>query len=357
MKNYKKPNLFKGKKVLITGHTGFKGSWLSLWMHYNKARVLGISNGIPTNPSHFKLLNLNKKISSKIIDITDFKNLKRIFLKFNPDYVFHLAAQAIVKVSYEEPKKTWETNLMGTINILECLRQVRKKTVAVIITSDKAYKNLEIKRGYSENDVLKGEDPYGASKSSADIAINSYFCSYFSKKKSKVSIAIARAGNVIGGGDWSSNRVITDCIKSWSKNKKVLIRNPNSTRPWQHVLDVINGYIKLSLSLRNNPKLNGEAFNFGPEKNNLKVIDVLKKIKLYWPNVDWKIKRQNNFKENNLLHLNSRKSKRYLKWSSSLNFNSSIKFTVDWYRNYLKNKKNMYQYSLEQIEKYQNFLK
>ena len=183
MKNNKTPNLFKGKKVLITGHTGFKGSWLSLWMHYNKAKVLGISNGIPTNPSNFKLLNLNKKISSKIIDITDFKNLKKIFLKFNPDYVFHLAAQAIVKVSYEEPIKTWETNLMGTINILECLRQVKKKTVAVIITSDKAYKNLEIKRGYNESDVLKGEDPYGASKSSADIAINSYFCSYFSKKK------------------------------------------------------------------------------------------------------------------------------------------------------------------------------
>ena len=286
MKIDKFKNHFKKKKVLITGHTGFKGSWLSLWMYCSGAKVLGISDSIPTKPSHFELLKLNRKISSKIVDITDLTKLKKIFIKFNPDYVFHLAAQAIVKTSYSQPVKTWETNLIGTVNILECLRMVNNKIVAVMITSDKAYQNLEIKRGYKEKDILKGTDPYGASKSSADIAINSYYHSFFSKKKGKVSIAIARAGNVIGGGDWSSDRIIPDCIKSWSKNKSVIIRSPKSTRPWQHVLDIIYGYAKLAIKLNQNPKIHGEAFNFGPDKKNFKVIDILKKMKIYWPKIN-----------------------------------------------------------------------
>ena len=348
---------FKGKKILITGHTGFKGSWLSLCMHHNGAKVLGISDRVPTNPSHFKLIGLNKKISSKLFDITNLNKLKKTFLKFKPDYVFHLAAQAIVKVSYENPVETWKTNLIGTVNILECLRLAKKKTTAVIITSDKAYKNLEINRGYTEKDVLKGEDPYGASKSSADIAVNSYFNSFFLYKEKKVLITIARAGNVIGGGDWSPNRIITDCIKSWSKNKTVTIRSPKSTRPWQHVLDVIFGYMKLAVKLNKNPKLHGEAFNFGPDKNNLKVIDVLKKIKEQWPHVKWTVKKKNKFKENTLLHLNCKKSKKLLDWSNVLNFNNSIKFTVEWYQNFLKNKKNMYKFSLSQISKYQEIQK
>lgn len=353
----KKRNYFKGKRILITGHTGFKGSWLSLWMHYNKANVLGISDKIPTHPSHFKLLNLKNKISSKMIDITNLKQLKKTFIKFKPDFVFHLAAQAIVKSSYENPVRTWHSNLIGTVNVLECLRSVKKKTTAVIITSDKAYKNIETKKGYKEKDVLKGDDPYGASKSSADIAISSYYHSYFSKKNSKVLISIARAGNVIGGGDWSPNRIVTDCIKSWSKNKLVKIRNPKSTRPWQHVLDVVYGYMQLAIKLNRNSKLSGEAFNFGPDKKNFKVIDVLNKMKFYWPEINWKIKKENKFKENNLLHLNSKKSKKYLKWSTVLDFNKSIKFTVDWYKYYLKNKKDIYKYSLSQIFEYKKILK
>ena len=352
----KQKNNFKGKRILITGHTGFKGSWLSLWMHHNKAKVLGISDRVPTQPSHFKLLNIKGKLLSKMIDITDLNKLKKIFLTFKPDYVFHLAAQAIVKSSYENPVRTWHSNLIGTVNVLECLRFVKKKTIAVIITSDKAYKNLEIKRGYKESDVLKGYDPYGASKSSADIAINSYYHSYFSKKNSKVLISIARAGNVIGGGDWSPNRIVTDCIKSWSKNKKATIRNPKSTRPWQHVLDVINGYTQLAIKLNRNSKLNGEAFNFGPDNTNLKVIDVLNRMKFYWPKINWQIKKKDKFKENKLLHLNSLKAKKYLKWSTVLNFDNSIKFTVDWYKNYKKKKKNIYKYSLSQISQYKKIL-
>ena len=353
----KQRNYFKGKRILITGHTGFKGSWLSLWMHYNKANVLGISDKIPTHPSHFKLLNLKNKISSKMIDITNLKQLKKTFIKFKPDFVFHLAAQAIVKSSYENPVRTWHSNLIGTVNVLECLRSVKKKTTAVIITSDKAYKNIETKKGYKEKDVLKGDDPYGASKSSADIAISSYYHSYFSKKNSKVLISIARAGNVIGGGDWSPNRIVTDCIKSWSKNKLVKIRNPKSTRPWQHVLDVVYGYTQLAIKLNRNYKLSGEAFNFGPDKKNFKVIDVLNKMKSYWPKINWKIIKENKFKENNLLHLNCKKSKKYLKWSTVLDFNKSIKFTVDWYKYYLKNKKDIYKYSLSQIVEYKKILK
>ncbi len=356
MKNKQLLKYFKGKKVLITGHTGFKGSWLSLWLYHSGANVLGVSDKIPTTPSLFKLLRLDKKISSKMIDIADLKKLKTIFFKFKPDYVFHLAAQAIVKVSYEKPLKTWETNLIGTINLLECLRITKKKTIAVIITSDKAYQNLEIKRGYKENDILKGEDPYGASKSSADIAINSYFLSFFSKNKSKTLITIARAGNVIGGGDWSPNRIVTDCINFWSKNKKVIIRSPHSTRPWQHVLDVVHGYMILAIKLKQNPKLNGEAFNFGPSKNNLRVIDLLNQMRKYWPKIKWKIKKQIKFKENSLLHLNSSKSKKILKWTTKLNFKNSVKFTIDWYKNYLKKEQGIFNFSLKQISNYQKIL-
>ena len=225
-----------------------------------------------------------------------------------------------------------------------------------MVTSDKAYKNLEITRGYNENDILKGDDPYGASKSSADIAISSDYKSYFSQDNTKVLISIARAGNVIGGGDWSPDRIMPDCIRSWSKNKKVTIRNPKSTRPWQHVLDITYGYMLLALKLKKNQKLNGEAFNFGPDKNNFKVIDLLKKIKLFWPNVKWKVNRRKKFKENNLLHLNSQKSKKVLQWKKLLNFNDSIKFTIEWYKYYLNNKSKISQFSLAQISEYQKIL-
>ena len=306
---------FKNKKVLITGHTGFKGSWLAMWLNILGARVVGISNNFPSSPNHYKLLNLNKKILSKNLDIRNSKVLKRFIRKYEPDFVFHLAAQSIVRTAYENPIKTWSTNTIGTINILESLRQLKKKCIAVIITSDKCYENLEIKRGYHENDRLGGKDPYSASKASADIAIRSYISSFFSNKKNKVLIATARAGNVIGGGDWSSNRLIPDCVRSWSKKKKVLIRSPNSTRPWQHVLEAIYGYITLAINLNKNPSLHGEAFNFGPANNqNYKVVSVIKLMKKYWQNVSWKLYKNNNkiFKESSLLKLNSQKAKKIL---------------------------------------------
>jgi len=350
---------FRNKKVLITGHTGFKGSWLTMWLTILGARVAGISNNFPSSPNHYKLLNLNKKILSKNLDIRNLKVLKRFIRKYQPDFVFHLAAQSIVRTAYENPIKTWSTNTIGTVNILESLRQLKKKCIAVIITSDKCYENLEIKRGYHENDRLGGKDPYSASKASADIAIRSYISSFFSHKKNKVLIATARAGNVIGGGDWSSNRLIPDCVRSWSKKKKVIIRSPNSTRPWQHVLEAIYGYITLAINLNKNPSLHGETFNFGPANNqNYKVVSVIKLMKKYWQNVSWKLYKNNNkiFKESSLLKLNSQKAKKNLKWKSILTFKENISLVANWYKNFYLNSKQAYKLTSSQIEFYQNIL-
>ena len=348
---------FKNKKILITGHTGFKGSWLSLWLKNLGAEVMGVSSDIPTQPSHFKLANLDKKIKNKFIDITNLKKFKKVFLTFKPDYVFHLAAQSLVKKSYKEPELTFYTNAIGTLNVMECLRDLKNNCIAIIITSDKSYKNLEIKRGYREEDILGGIDPYSASKASAELIIQSYFKSYLINKKN-IRIGVARAGNVIGGGDWSENRLIPDCMKSWSKNKKVIIRSPNATRPWQHVLDALYGYIILSLNLKKNKKLNGHAFNFGPSLNNdYRVIDVLKLVKKLWNKAFWKIIKNKKEHESNLLKLNSSKAKLILKWKCNLSFKETVQFATEWYRFFYLTKKNMYNFSIKQINLYSQKLK
>ena len=351
---------FKNKKVLVTGHTGFKGSWLTSCLVLLGAKVIGLSINVPSNPSHFKAINLQNKINHKKMDIRNLKLLKKIFKKYQPDYVFHLAAQSLVKKSYSDPTYTWETNTIGTLNVLESLREIKKNCVAVIITSDKSYKNLEIKRGYKESDILGGKDPYSASKASAELAIQSYISSFFPLKKTKVLIGIARAGNVIGGGDWSENRIIPDCVKSWSKNKKVLIRNPKSTRPWQHVLEVVWGYLLLSLSLKKNKKLHGEAFNFGPNhKKNYSVMSLVKLMRKNWKDISWKMIRKNekNFYESNLLKLNCNKAKTKLKWKSVLSFHETINMVADWYKSYYSKPKKIYKTSFYQIREYEKLLK
>ena len=296
-------NFYKNKKVLIIGNTGFKGSWLSLWLYYLKAQVLGLSINYTTEPSNFKVLNLNKKIKFKKTDIRNFKNLKKQIKQFKPDLIFHFAAEAIVKNSFQNPKKTWQTNTMGTVNILESIKDTKKKITAIIVTSDKVYKNLETTRGYKETDVLGGQDPYGASKAAADIATQSYFYSFLKDNKN-IRLCIARAGNVIGGGDWSEGRIIPDCIKSWSKKKIVKIRNPNSTRPWQHVLDVLNGYLILAARLSKKKTLNGEAFNFGPKiEKKTRVIDIVKQMQRSWSKAKWKIIENKTFSENKYLRI------------------------------------------------------
>jgi CDP-glucose 4,6-dehydratase len=350
---------FKGKKVLITGHTGFKGSWLTVWLQILGAKVIGVSNGFPSFNNHYQLLNLDKKILNKNLDVRNLILLKKFVKKNQPDFVFHLAAQSIVNLSYKDPLKTWSTNTIGTINLLESLRQLKKKCVAIIITSDKCYENLEIKRGYNEKDRLGGKDPYSASKASADIAIRSYISSFFSHKKNKVHIATARAGNVIGGGDWSANRLIPDCVRSWSKKNKALIRSPNSTRPWQHVLEAIYGYITLAINLNKNPSLHGQAFNFGPaNQQNYKVISVVKLMKKYWENVSWKLQKNSNkiFKESSLLKLNSHKAKKVLKWRSVLTFKENISLVANWYKNFYLDSKQAYKLTSSQIVFYQDIL-
>ena len=356
--NFKKK--FKNKKVLVTGHTGFKGSWLTSWLVSLGAKVVGLSINIPSNPSHFKAIKLQNKINHKRMDIRNLRLLKKTFKKYQPDYVFHLAAQSLVKRSYSDPIYTWETNTVGTLNVLESLRELRKNCIAVLITSDKSYKNLEIKRGYSENDILGGKDPYSASKASAELAIQSYISSFFPSKKTKVLIGIARAGNVIGGGDWSKYRLIPDCVKSWSKNKKVLLRNPNSTRPWQHVLEAIAGYLQLAASIKKNKRLHGEVFNFGPSNTkNYKVLFVVKLMRKYWDKVSWKIadKSKNSFYESKLLKINSNKAKVKLKWKSILTFNETINMVTEWYKNYYMHPKKIYKTSFNQIKQYENLLK
>ena len=350
---------FKNKKVLVTGHTGFKGSWLTSWLVLLGAKVIGLSINIPSNPSHFKIIKLQNKINHKKVDIRNLKLLKKTFKRYQPDYVFHLAAQALVKKSYSDPIYTWGTNANGTLNVLESLKEIRKNCIVVLITSDKSYKNLEIKRGYKENDILGGKDPYSASKASAELIIQSYISSFFPPGKTKALIGIARAGNVIGGGDWSEGRLIPDCVKSWSKNKKVLIRNPKSTRPWQHVLESVGGYLLLASNLKKNKKLHGEAFNFGPSSaKNYNVIFLVRSIRKYWNKVSWKIERRNkkNFFESNLLKLNSNKAKTILKWKCILTFKETISLVANWYKKYYLKPKQMQEISFNQIKEYEKLL-
>jgi len=349
-------NIFKNKKVIITGHTGFKGSWLLSWMIKNNAKVLGISKDIPSKPSHFKIIK--KLYKNKFIDkrenINNKIKLEKIIKKFSPDFIFHLAAQSIVTKSIEDPISTWNSNLFGTLNILEILRQMKRKCVVIFVTSDKCYENYEMPKGYKETDRLGGEDPYSASKASIEILISSYFRTYLKNNKN-IRIATVRAGNVIGGGDWSSNRIIPDCIRAWRRNKKVYIRNPNSTRPWQHVLEPLRGYMELAINLYKSKDLNGNSFNFGPKQNykTKKVIEVVKIIKRYLNDFKWQFKKKNKIKEQNLLRLNCKKAKNYLNWETILNSDESISLTVDWYYKYYSKKPYL---TLKQIKFYEKKL-
>ena len=248
MKNLK---IFKNSRVIVTGHTGFKGSWLTAWLKQLDANVMGISLNPPTNPSHFNVAKIGKNIKDIRLDIRNKKKLEKKIVSFKPNFIFHLAAQPLVATSYTDPVLTWDTNVFGSLNILEALRKIKNNCSVVIITSDKCYFNKEVHYGYKETDTLGGKDPYSGSKASAELLIKSYINSFFNKKN-KIRIATARAGNVLGGGDWAKNRIVPDCVRSWSKNKQVELRNPNSTRPWQHVLEAVGGYLCLAINLKNN---------------------------------------------------------------------------------------------------------
>ncbi len=330
-------NNFQNKTVLITGHTGFKGAWLTAWMKYLGAKVVGIALDPPSEPSHFSTAKLSEGIVDLRIDIRDSEKLQKAIISAQPDFVFHLAAQALVKNSYEDPLETWQTNVLGTLHVLEALRKLDKKCAAVVITSDKCYDNIEWVWGYRETDAMGGPDPYSASKGAAELAIRSYIKSYFPNASSKVRIASARAGNVIGGGDWAAHRIVPDCVKAWLTDNLVELRNPHSTRPWQHVLEPLSGYLSLAIALSQRSELHGEPFNFGPQaQQNHSVLELVQQMSLYWEQVRWQDVSGSiaGPYESGLLKLNCDKALHYLQWHAVMGFEETVRMTAEWYRAY-----------------------
>ena len=349
---------YAGKKVLVTGNTGFKGSWLSLWLLELGAKVYGLSNDVPGNPCMFSELGIEKKISHYWADVRDAAKVREVIREVNPDFVFHLAAQALVSVSYEYPLDTISTNVMGTANVLEALRLENPDCTAVIITSDKCYDNVEWVWGYKETDALGGKDIYSGSKGAAEIVFKSYFHSFFKKEHCRVRLATARAGNVIGGGDWALDRIIPDCIRSWSKGLSVEIRSPKATRPWQHVLEPLSGYLALGQKLSTDKSLNGQSFNFGPQaENSHTVVDLISAVGnifgLPQGQNPYTITGNIPFHEAGLLKLNCDKALFHLRWMPTLQYEELIDFTADWYKAWNGKKDDMYDFTMKQLVIYQ----
>jgi len=332
--------IYKDKTVLVTGHTGFKGSWLAYWLSQMGAKVIGYSLEAPTEPNHFGLLHLD--ITSIIGDIRDLNKLNETFQTYKPEIVFHLAAQPLVRLSYENPIETYETNVLGTLKVFEACRAHNVKAI-VNITSDKAYENREWVWGYRENDPMGGYDPYSSSKGCADLLANSYRSSYFNPEEYKKShhtlLASCRAGNVIGGGDWAKDRLMTDIMLSVSQGKKVSIRNPHATRPWQHVLEPLSGYLAIGQKLLEEKREFAEAWNFGPsDEGSITVEEVVNHVKKHWNTIDYEINRDpHQLHEANLLKLDCSKAHIRLKWKDVWESETTFEKTVLWYKNFYEN--------------------
>ncbi len=328
-------NTFGGRKVLITGNTGFKGSWLTSWLLQIGAIVAGYSNEEKTNPCLYDELKLLGQTVQYTGDISNFELIKSAIEEFRPDYIFHLAAQSIVSTSIDSPLATFQTNTLGTVTLLEAIRVSNFKGIAVLVTSDKCYENDEREFGYCENDRLGGKDPYSASKGAAEIAISAYMRTFFAENHD-VKIGIGRAGNVIGGGDWNENRIIVDCVKAWRLGDPVSLRNPESTRPWQHVLEPLSGYLQLASSLSDGRIKSGEAFNFGPRSGRaFTVNEVVQKLANSWPNCPG-VKYSSNSQvsigaEAKLLSLNCEKAMSRLGWQGTLEIDECIRLIAEWY--------------------------
>ena len=353
-------SVYKGKKVLITGHTGFKGSWLTVWLLKLGAHVVGYSKDIPTEPSMFLELDLESKIKHYIGDVRDLPSIKKIILKEKPDFIFHLAAQAIVSISYSDPVETMTSNVMGTMNILEAIRSIDSPCVAILITSDKCYENVEWVWGYRESDAMGGKDIYSGSKGAAELVIKSYLNSFFMNPDHLIRIGIARAGNVIGGGDWAKDRIVVDCMLAWSEGRSVDIRSPDATRPWQHVLEPLSGYLTLGKVLSLSSDLHGEAFNFGPRaEQNRKVVELLADLGSYWnfSKIEdlYRITDNIPFHEAGLLKLSCDKALFHLKWEPNLDYKETIRMVSEWYCTFYRERREMYQVTMDQISAYENF--
>lgn len=343
---------YKNKKILITGHTGFKGSWLTIWLKSLGADIIGIAKEPRSKKDNYVLSDVGKSIRDFRADIRDLGVMQEIFDRVQPEILFHLAAQPIVLDSYQDPVYTFETNILGTVNVLEAFRKCSSLHTGIFITSDKCYDNKEWVWGYRESDPLGGHDPYSASKGAAEIVIDSYRRSFFAH--SGKNVASVRAGNVIGGGDWSPHRIVVDCIKSIESNEPIEIRNPKATRPWQHVLEPLGGYLLLGAKMMHEKGKYAEAWNFGPNDSNLQTVEKLVKaiIREYGTDIQIKKSNKHKFHEAGSLGLDIRKCKQLLNWSPVLNFQETVKFTVDWYKNYHKD--DVFQLCLKQIRKYIN---
>jgi len=349
------------KKILITGHTGFKGSWLTLWLNELGADVVGYSLPPNTEPSLYHVINLQDKCKSVFGDIRDREQLKKVFKDEKPEIVFHLAAQPLVRLSYHEPVETYETNVIGTLNVLEAARNCPSVKAFVNITTDKCYENKEIAQGYKENEPMGGHDMYSSSKGCVEVMSSSYRRSFLQKGK-PYSMATARAGNVIGGGDWAMDRLIPDCARFINENKPIEIRNPVAVRPWQHVLEPLSGYLTLGAKLLGEDEAErekcSEGFNFGPrEESVLTVAEVAKKVVEYYGQgevfVHKKDGKEGNLHEANLLMLNIEKAEKVLGWTPAYTANEAIKATVEWYKKFY-NGEEMLDFTIGQIQDYQD---
>lgn len=329
-------NVYDGRKVIVTGHTGFKGTWLTCWLRLLGAEVMGISDCVPTEPSMFNIIGIESEIQHRIIDIRDAAALNKEIQSFGPDYIFHLAAQAIVSTSYADPIGTISTNVLGTAHVLDAIRQLKYPCTAVIITSDKCYENVEWEWGYRETDHLGGKDIYSASKGAAEVVFHAYFHSFL-KQRSDIRVASARAGNVIGGGDWAKDRIIADSVRSWSAGRAVQIRSPDATRPWQHVLEPLSGYLWLGAKLNVDRNLNGESFNFGPRaEQSRRVVDLITDVFKHW-DVKFQcydITENIPFHEAGLLKLNCDKALFHLRWWPTLSYEECVRMVGEWYAAY-----------------------
>jgi CDP-glucose 4,6-dehydratase len=345
---------WKNKKIFLTGHTGFKGSWFCIFLNLLGAKVVGYSLKPKKKINFFSLAKLNELLNQSIIgDIRDYNKLKKSILKFAPDFVVHMAAQPLVRDSYINPKYTYEVNTLGTVNVLNILNELNFVKSALIVTTDKVYFNKNKKKYYKENDSLGGFDPYSNSKSCAELIVNSYNNSFFKKKK--IFVATARAGNVIGGGDFSKDRIIPDYLYALTKSKKLILRSPNSIRPWQHIIDPLYGYLLLLMKLYAKQKFANDSWNFGPKKmNNESVCEVINLINKEFKNSVKVIKKRSNsskYYESSLLMLNSKKSKNRLNWIAKYNLNEAIKLIALWHKEFLA-KRNILKISQSQIIDY-----
>ena len=361
IKNIK--DIYKNKKVLITGHTGFKGSWLSLWLLELGAKVIGYSLEPPTETNLFESINLKNRITHVFGDIRDEDCLLSVFEKHHPEFVFHLAAQSLVKRSYTEPKLTYETNIMGTINILESIRKTNSVRACVIVTSDKCYDNKEWVYGYRETDPMGGYDPYSSSKGCAELIVAAYRNSFFNpedySKSHRVVLSSARAGNVIGGGDWAEDRLIPDCIRTLSKKQEITIRASRATRPWQYILEPLFGYLLLAALMYEYGAKYSDSWNFGPDDEKIITVEELVKLAIrYWGKGSYKLDNLQHPHEASLLKLDTSKARTLLGWKPIYNINKTIKRTINWYKNFYNDMKKdeLYKFTVGEIWKYVNCL-